>query len=945
MSTNPESILSRFLNTKYKVRPLPGEHDANFHVEADDGCEYLLKISKTSEVQSIVEMQNAALQLLADHPNLQTPTLVPTLSGEYLCDCDGKLTRLFKFLPGTLFANVKYHSSLLLNSLGEKLAHLTQKMSEFRHENAKRYQTWDLQQAEWKKEHLDDIADANDRQLLTTIIENARPALSKLPQLRQSIIHGDVNDYNILVTQHEVSGFIDFGDMVETATICELAIALAYAMLNKPDPLQAAVHVIQAYIAVYPLLEEEIDVLFDLICLRLALSVITSAQRKKLQPDDEYLTISEKPAWDLLRKLYDVHPRYARYIFRDAAGFEPCADTSAIIASLEIAEVGPLFEFDLASVSKTFLNLSVRNVMQKAIDPQKIAIGLYNEARLCYSNDQYTQQTNDGSEQRTIHLGLDIFVVPRTPVLAPLTGMVHSFADNNDAQDYGPTVILKHTLENVSFYTLYGHLSRETLATLQVGKKIQKGEVLGWVGDEKVNGGWPPHLHFQIITDIFAYLGNYPGVSAVSKKNVWLSLCPDPNLITKIPKQQFPTQAWDKNHIALVRRQHTAKNLKCSYAEPIEIVRGIGQYLYDENGRQYLDCVNNVCHVGHCQADVVQAAMTQMQLLNTNTRYLHENLTRYAQALSAKLPMPLEVCFFVNSGSEANELALRLAQAHTKRKNILVLDHGYHGNTSALINISPYKFNGAGGAGKPEYVEIIPIPTAADFKITEIKADTAAFICEALPSCAGQIVLPKNFLKTIYQSVRANGGVCIADEVQIGLGRVGTHFWGFETQEVIPDIVTIGKPLGNGHPLAAVVTTREIADSFANGMEYFNTFGGNPVSCAIGLAVLEVIERDQLQAHALAVGTELKQKLNRLKEKYTCITDVRGLGLFLGVEIKNKEIAGLLVNGLKQRGILLSTDGPQENVIKFKPPMVFTSKDGEFLINNFDVVLSSVIEM
>ncbi len=409
--------------------------------------------------------------------------------------------------------------------------------------------------------------------------------------------------------------------------------------------------------------------------------------------------------------------------------------------------------------------------------------------------------------------------------------------------------------------------------------------------------------------------------------------------------------------------------MSISYQKPLKIVRGSMQYLYDEDGQVYLDAVNNVSHVGHCHPRVVRAGQEQMAVLNTNTRYLHDNLVRYVERLCAILPEPLSVCFFVCSGSEANELALRLARTHTQRKDLIVVDAAYHGNTTSLIEISPYKFDGPGGMGASPYVHKVPMPNVyrgeyrrsdpyagekyaryVEQAITEIQknqGNVAAFICESLLGCGGQIVLPKNYLKEAYRYVRNAGGVCIADEVQVGFGRIGSHFWGFETQGIIPDIVTLGKPIGNGHPLAAVVTTPEIAASFNNGMEYFNTFGGNPVSCAIGLAVLDVIEEEQLQANALRVGTHLMDRLRGLMEKHTLIGDVRGLGLFVGIELvldretlkPAAEQASYIANRMRERGILLSTDGPFHNVLKIKPPMGFTEENADFLVGTLDEIL------
>src|ERR1051325_4919588 len=367
------------------------------------------------------------------------------------------------------------------------------------------------------------------------------------------------------------------------------------------------------------------------------------------------------------------------------------------------------------------------------------------------------------------------------------------------------------------------------------------------------------------------------------------------------------------------------RNLSMAYDKPLNIVRGSMQYLYDDEDRRYLDAYNNVAHVGHCHPKVVAAGQKQMELLNTNTRYLSELILEYAEKLTATLPEPLSVCCFVNSGSEANELALRLARAYTKARDLIVLEHAYHGNTTTLIDISPYKHDGPGGEGAPAWVHKSPLPKSQDDAehtvdlARMLRSKLCGFIAESMPSVAGQIVFPDGYLARVYEGVREAGGVCIADEVQTGYGRIGTHFWAFEKYGVVPDIVVLGKPIGNGHPIGAVITTRAIADSFANGMEFFSTFGGNNVSCAIGLKVLEVVHQENLQAHALRVGNHLLQNLHALNPHHEVIREIRGSGLFLGVELA-EEATGV-VNQMRERGILMGTEGPLHNVIKIRPPM------------------------
>jgi len=386
------------------------------------------------------------------------------------------------------------------------------------------------------------------------------------------------------------------------------------------------------------------------------------------------------------------------------------------------------------------------------------------------------------------------------------------------------------------------------------------------------------------------------------------------------------------------------RNLSVAYQRPLHIVRGEMQYLFDEEGRRYLDAYNNVAHVGHCHPKVVAAGQRQMEILNTNTRYLGELVLEYAEKLTATLPDSLSVCFFVNSGSEANELAIRLARAHTKARELIVLDHAYHGNTTTLIDISPYKHDGRGGEGAPAWVHKAPLPkSAADAQhvieiIRKLEAPLCGFIAESMPSVAGQIVFPDGYLNQVYDAVRGAGGVCIADEVQTGFGRIGTHFYAFEKYSVVPDIVVLGKPIGNGHPLGAVITTRAIADSFDNGMEFFSTFGGNNVSCAIGLTVLEVVQQENLQHHALHVGNHLLASLHELNPRHEAIHEIRGSGFFLGVELAHD--AGDVVNQMRERGILMGTEGPLHNVIKIRPPMPFSIEDADQLVETLDEVLS-----
>ncbi len=769
-------IAADLYGLQVSAAPLPSERDQNFYCKAlpdgratgpspsqsaDRDEQFVLKIANADETFEILELQNQLIQFLtSSRIELAFPRIVPTRTGEEIATIKGEngrqhFVRLLTWLDGVCFAKAKLHDRKLLSSLGRALAQMDAALAEFSHPAAYRSFHWDLRYASLARESIGLLPGSR-----RPLVERFFAEWEKIDwnRLRFSVIHNDANDYNILVSERElrVTAILDYGDLVHTATICELAIALAYVMLDKPDPIGAAAQVVKAYHGTYPLTLPEIDALYTLACTRLCSSVCFAAKQTRDVPDNDYLNISNTPVWALLDRLSIVEFDWPTRVFRYACGL-------------------PV-------------------VKQPATRPRRT-----------------------------------------------------------------------------------------------------RAELLG------------------------------------------------------------------------SRQKHLGPSLSISYESPLHIVSGSRQYLYDSDGRRYLDCVNNVAHVGHSHPYVVRAASEQMAILNTNTRYLHEHLIEYNERLTAALPEPLSVVYLVCSGSEANELALRLARAHTSRNEVIVVDAAYHGNTSTMIDISPYKFDGPGGRGCPSWVHKVSTPDVyrgahrgpdagqlfaddvaqAARQVSNTGHGPAAFFCESALGCGGQIILPPGYLSEAYAAVRAAGGVCVADEVQTGFGRAGTHFWMFETQGVVPDIVTLGKPIGNGHPLGAVITTPEIAASFANGMEYFNTFGGNPVSCAVGLAVLDVIRDEELQQNALEVGAYLKQGLQELKNRHSLIGDVRGLGLFIGVELVRRRDtlepadseAARVVERMKERGILLSTDGPNHNVIKIKPPLVFSRADADFLVMNLDFVL------
>lgn len=750
---------------------LPAEWDQNFRLDAGEAGTFVVKIANRGHSTDVLEFQNAAMNRLSElWSSGKSPRVVPSLSGKEINPVSNRdgveyRMRLLTYLHGQPLATVRPRDKRTLERLGNALGDLDLCLADLQHPAMERELQWDVRRCEWISAFTHRIQNLRRRRIVETLLLQYRARVTPLLRdLPVSVIHNDANDENILLAADseggwKLVGLLDFGDMVRSHTVNELAIACAYAGLGTEDPLAVAARIAAGYHHSRPLAETEIHVLFPLMCMRLCVSVTISAIAAKEDPQNKHRQISDKAAWEALERFHTVDWRDAENRFRSACGF-----------------------------------------------------------------------------------------------------------NERPVQDSGK---LKQSYERLL------------------------DERRSWIGP----------------------------------------------------------------------------SLSLSYQTPLEIVRGRGQFLFESNGRAYLDCVNNVCHVGHSHPKVVAALSSQAAILNTNTRYLNRNMVEYARRLTATFPEPLRVCYFVNSGSEANELAVRLARTHTGRLDVIVLEDAYHGNTQTLVDLSPYKCEGPGGGGLPAWAHKVPKPDpyrglyrGTGESVGRAYADhirevcdrfvaegrpPALFLCESMLGCGGQIVLPPGYLREAFKHVRAAGGLCLVDEVQVGLGRVGSHMWAFETQGVVPDIVTLGKPIGNGHPLGAVITTPDIARSFANGMEFFSTFGGNPVSMAVGMAVLDVIEEEHLVERAGRVGRYLSEGFRTLAERHPEIGDVRGLGLFIGVElVRDREArtpatekTALLIERAKADGILLSAEGPHHNVLKIKPPLQFLETDADLLLGAVDRAL------
>lgn len=976
------------------LEPLPGEFDLNFRATARDGTAYVLKVMRAECDAAFVSLLCAAhAHIRSRDASVPVPGVIATIAGAPSCvrrDAagDDRILWLVSWLDGAVYSHFRPHSLSLAADVGETLARLDHALADFAHPALRRDFKWNLLQADWIAGHLGEITDSTRRAIVERVLNrylSLKPTLLAEPL---AVIHNDLNDFNLLIRRPgdgapAVTGILDFGDMIEGPLVAELAITGAYLALEHPTPERSLAAFIAAYHRVSPLNGAQVDLIWPLLLMRLAVSVTNSAIMQRERPDDPYVVVSQAPAWRCLERAQGIDERLMSARLRAACGL-PATDAAARVMSWLDGARGsfaPLMGVALDDAPAASLSVAGSTTPR---DPLSMTaaealslgtefgdgtwLGCYAEPRLLYTDRAFLSGPHGNSSRRTVHLGVDVFMPAGTPVHAPLDGVVEAVEYRDRHLDYGGMVVLRHeTPMGDRFATLYGHLSRASVAALSVDQHINRDERFASLGTADENGGWTPHLHFQLALLTAGLSADWPGVADPDELAMWRTVCPNPAVLLNLPDDRVAYRPLDTVAIGTGRRDHFAANLKLSYRDPCLFLRGWKHYLFDEWGRPYLDAYNNVPHVGHAHPRLQAVACDQLRRMNSNTRYLHPAQVEFAETLLAKMPSHLTRVFFVNSGSEGNELALRLARAHTGGKDMITPDHGYHGNTTGAYDVSAYKFNRPRGGGRAKWVQVVPVadsyrgehrgPDAAERfaayvdkaidRVHERGGKLAGFIAETLPSVGGQIIPPSGYLAGVYARIRAAGGVCIADEVQTGLGRLGEFYWGFEQQGAQPDIVVIGKPLGNGHPLGAVVTTTDIARSFDNGIEFFSTFGGSTLSCRTGTEVIRIVDEERLQENARVTGERLLGGLRALQSRHAVIGDVRGIGLFIGVDlVTERELrapatraASYVVNRLREERILIGTEGPADNVLKIRPPLTVQADDVDLLVSTLDRVL------
>lgn len=641
MVSDAIDIARQFYGIDVLASTLPSDRDQNFLLTTRANEQFILKLANGLDSKELLQAQQEAIIRAGESLKI-CPQIIPTLEHQNLIeiqahDSSSHWAWMVTYLSGGVMSTKKRHSHELLFELGSVVSKIDQALSGFDHQALHRTLDWDLSNGlDVIAKNLSLVADNEMRQLIVQIAADfERDVVPLLPEIHKSIIHNDMNDHNILVSDvrdsgriiQTITGLIDFGDIVYSYTVCNLAIAIAYAVLDKSDSLLVATQIIKGYHSVHPLTEDEITVLFGFIRLRLCVSVCMAANQQRMRPKDEYLSISQQQIIRTLPKLAKIPGRLAEAIFRDACGLIPVRSSNKVCnwllenASTFSSPIDPdlrttpVHILDLG-ITKSLINenhdsnieLTTEVARQMKLSKAHIGIGQYDEPRLIYTSPEFACGESPFGEHRTIHLGIDVFAPEGTKVFAPIKGRIHSFNNNDKLLDYGPIIILKHeTGDGESFYTLYGHLSLESLEGLHIDQEIAQGECFATIGSPLINGNWPSHLHFQLITDLLDLDCEFPGVGRASQRDIWRSLSPDPNIILGISAQAFPPPEPDKCQTLATRRQRIGKNLSVAYSDPVKIVRGSMQYLYDENGRKYLDAYNNVPHVGHCHPYVVIA--------------------------------------------------------------------------------------------------------------------------------------------------------------------------------------------------------------------------------------------------------------------------------------------------------------------------------------------------
>ncbi|QJU52500.1 aminotransferase [Herbiconiux sp. KACC 21604] len=959
------------------VRSLGSQTDANL-VVGEEGQRFLLKIANPSSTVAELEAQSLAAAhvggaLDARRAGIAVPRTVPAADGSLVqtVELAGRplQARLLEFVEGTPLSGDRYLSPAVVAEFGRFAALAVLSLADFAHPGTHRELEWDLRQA---RRLVDDLLPyVDDPELAEQVRRAADEAWARVSELDGSlprqVIHGDITDDNVVGATDAAGrlmphGIIDFGDVVHSWTVAELAVSCSGVLHHHGAGPTSVLPAVRAFHELRPLAEAEAEALWPLVVLRAATLVVSAHHAAATDPGNDYTRANAEHEHVIFEVATSVPLRVMTGLVRVVCGFEVAASgglpavehpllPGVSDAGVSVVDLGALSErlaggrFADEGVEGELAAETLRGgVDADAGAGATVALARFGERRLTRSF------LESGTAHPCAALGVELWFAELRTVAAPWAGAVSR---------EGERMLL--AVDGVGIVELEGL----DPAAGSDGAVAAAGDVLGQAS----------HLRIRVLRP-GVEAGAVPWFVTSELAPGWETLVADPTplLGSAVPGSPVPGDhaGAGRAHPSLLERreQSLAEVQEHYYDAPPEIERGWRHHLFDTEARPYLDMVNNVASVGHAHPRIVSAVTRQLNLLNTNSRFNYASIVEFSERLAGMLPDPLDTVFFVNSGTEAVDLALRISWAWTGRRDVVAVREAYHGWSDAADAVSTsVADNPQALSTRPPWVHTLDAPNsyrgryrgddsahlyAAD-AVAAIEAlvaagqEPATCIAEAFYGNAGGMPLPEGYLEAVYGAVRSAGGLCIADEVQVGYGRLGSHLWGFEQQGVVPDIVTVAKAMGNGHPLGAVITSRAVADAYRSQGYFFSSAGGSPVSSVVGLAVLDIIRDEGLQENARVVGGYLKSRLEGLMPKHPLIGAVHGLGLYLGVELVRDrgtlepatEETAALCERMRELGVIVQPTSDRQCVLKIKPPLTLTRSSADFFVDTLDEVLST----
>ena len=939
----------RFVQERYGidgiVTELGSQQDANFLIEAPAG-KYVLKVSNPAfTVEDLAAQDAAAAHVAHCEPGIHVPVGMAGRDGlpiqQLTLGSETTAARLVTFVEGHILSAHRYLAPSVVGSLGELAGRTTRALASFDGVVPARALQWDLRNAPEVVARLADfVAVPGDAEAARSAAAAASQALASVcDSLPTQVIHGDLTDDNVVAVlgvdgRPRPIGVIDFGDLMESWAIAELAVTCS-SLLQYGD-LTTILPAIQAFDRIRAISDDELVALWPLVVLRAAALMVSGQQQAHIDPDNEYAVKNLDREWRIFEQATSVPLDVMTALVRSSVRSR--SERPVVAGHPLLHSDSQPVRLDLSTTSAELHGGVFLDERAESLVAAKVLAG--DQATVAYVPFLQPRLTrtrlNSFDSPATVGLGVELFSTEPLELRAPWDAVIerHSDAVAFHAAD-GPTL----------------WLSGPDLEILP-GVAVQAGAQIGRLGADGT-------LRVQVGRD----QTRPPFFVPAALADAWAQVCPDP---TSLVDPAYAGQAEDSAGELLTRRDSSFAPVQEHYfREPPRIERGWRHHLYDVDGRSYLDMVNNVSILGHGHPRLSDAIEQQWRLLNTNSRFHYRAVVEFSERLAALLPDPLDTVLLVNSGTEAVDLALRLAWANTGRRDIVVLREAYHGWSDATDAVSTSVADNPNALeSRPSWVHPVAAPNAyrgqyrgaeahryAEDAVTAIAAlarPPAAFLAEPYYGNAGGMALPDGYLARVYEAVRRAGGLCIADEVQVGYGRLGEHFWGFEQQSVVPDIVTVAKAMGNGHPLGAVITTKAIADGYRSQGYFFSSAGGSPVSCVAGLTVLDVLRDERLQQNARDVGAHLRRRLLELVDRHAIIGAVHGMGLYLGVELVRDrdtlepaaEETAAVCERMRELGVIMQPTSDRLCVLKIKPPLGIGVADADFFADTLDRVLT-----